>query len=180
MKFLPSGKFVIRLSSKLHFELKEESKQAGLSLNEYCVSILKSRKENSVESFNNKIVTDLVSIYGDKILGIILFGSQARGDAHDDSDFDILVVMNNEVLITRELYRSLPECFDQTISIHFAHINDQPSEASSLFLECAIDGKILYDSKNIISTQIEKIRNFIFSGNVKRLVTHGQGFWVRQ
>jgi uncharacterized protein len=33
----------------------------------------------------------LDEIYGDKIGRVVLFGSRARGDAHDDSDYDVAV-----------------------------------------------------------------------------------------
>ncbi|MBR8836572.1 MAG: nucleotidyltransferase domain-containing protein [Stigonema ocellatum SAG 48.90 = DSM 106950] len=36
-------------------------------------------------------------IYGDRLVKMILFGSQARGDAKPDSDIDVLVVLKGEV-----------------------------------------------------------------------------------
>ncbi|MCK7481586.1 MAG: nucleotidyltransferase domain-containing protein [Candidatus Moduliflexus flocculans] len=35
-------------------------------------------------------------IYGEQIDSIILYGSQARGDAREDSDIDILLVLRDE------------------------------------------------------------------------------------
>lgn len=34
--------------------------------------------------------------YGDRLAKIILFGSYARGEAHDESDVDLLVVLNDD------------------------------------------------------------------------------------
>jgi len=39
----------------------------------------------------------LEQIYGDRLVKMILFGSQARGDAKPDSDIDVLVVLKGEV-----------------------------------------------------------------------------------
>ncbi len=37
------------------------------------------------------------TLYADRLHSLILFGSQARGDAESDSDIDILVVLKDEV-----------------------------------------------------------------------------------
>src|SRR3954464_8586138 len=39
----------------------------------------------------------LQSLYGDPLLQLVLFGSQARGDAEPDSDVDVLVVLRGPV-----------------------------------------------------------------------------------
>ncbi len=36
--------------------------------------------------------------YGDNLLRVRLFGSKARGDAHEESDFDLLVVLRMTLL----------------------------------------------------------------------------------
>jgi len=36
----------------------------------------------------------LERMYGEQLVKIVLFGSQARGDARPDSDIDILIVLN--------------------------------------------------------------------------------------
>lgn len=46
-------------------------------------------------------VTDMMlRIYGDRLVKIVLFGSYARGDFHDDSDVDYLIVLADEVVST--------------------------------------------------------------------------------
>ncbi len=46
------------------------------------------------------------SIYGDRLVQIVLYGSQARGDAAPDSDVDILVVLRGEVNQGQEIART--------------------------------------------------------------------------
>jgi len=42
-----------------------------------------------------ELVDELKKLYGDNLSCVILYGSKARGDATEDSDVDILVVLKN-------------------------------------------------------------------------------------
>jgi len=46
-----------------------------------------------------------VELYGDRLVQMILYGSQARGDAVDGSDIDVLLVLRGEVKPCEELDR---------------------------------------------------------------------------
>jgi len=52
---------------------------------------------NAVHSDVIRIMQD---VYGDRLDKIILYGSYARGDFHDESDIDYLVVLNDENVST--------------------------------------------------------------------------------
>jgi predicted nucleotidyltransferase len=45
------------------------------------------------------------TLYGDRLVKLILYGSQARGDADADSDIDVLVVLKGEVNPFEEIER---------------------------------------------------------------------------
>jgi predicted nucleotidyltransferase len=45
-------------------------------------------------------------LYADRLHSLVLFGSQARGDANQDSDIDILVVLKDEVDSWTEIKRT--------------------------------------------------------------------------
>lgn len=46
------------------------------------------------------------ALYGDRLVRILLFGSQARGDAVDGSDVDVLVVLRGPVNPGEEIART--------------------------------------------------------------------------
>ncbi len=47
----------------------------------------------------------LEDLYGDRLAQLVLYGSQARGDTHDESDVDVLVVLEGPVEPGREIRR---------------------------------------------------------------------------
>jgi len=50
-----------------------------------------------LKSILAQLQQQLKTCYGDRLVKLILFGSQARGDAQPDSDIDILVVLEGTV-----------------------------------------------------------------------------------
>lgn len=51
---------------------------------------------------------DLRQLYGDRLSNVLLFGSWARGDAHPESDIDLLVVLDRVDSVWDELRRMDP------------------------------------------------------------------------
>jgi uncharacterized protein len=54
----------------------------------------------------NELCQALESIYGERLKQVILYGSQARGDAQLGSDIDVLIVLNGEVSPGEEIHRT--------------------------------------------------------------------------
>ncbi len=59
--------------------------------------------EKVVEEFKK----ELEKLYGDKLKSVILYGSWARGEATENSDIDILVVLEGDVIPGREIDRMI-------------------------------------------------------------------------
>jgi predicted nucleotidyltransferase len=54
------------------------------------------------------VARDLRRLYGDRLSSVLLFGSWARGDAHPESDLDLLVVLDGVDSVWEELRRMDP------------------------------------------------------------------------
>jgi predicted nucleotidyltransferase len=55
-----------------------------------------------------QVAADLRALYGERLRHVILFGSWARGDAHPESDIDLLVVLSEMESPWEELRRMAP------------------------------------------------------------------------
>jgi predicted nucleotidyltransferase len=53
-----------------------------------------------------RLKTCLREIYGDRLVKLVLFGSQARGEAAKDSDIDVLVVLKGDVNLGEEIKKT--------------------------------------------------------------------------
>nr|WP_295934577.1 nucleotidyltransferase domain-containing protein [uncultured Dyadobacter sp.] len=50
----------------------------------------------SIAALTKEFVSGISALYGQRLDKIVLFGSYARGEQHEDSDVDFLVVLNDE------------------------------------------------------------------------------------
>jgi len=77
-----------------------------------------SKTEKAVE-----IIKEEIESKGLKVIKIILFGSRARGDAKEDSDWDLLVLVNKDIPlkikkeILSNIYRKVAECEKESFEI---------------------------------------------------------------
>lgn len=57
----------------------------------------------------DKVITEfrqeLERLYGDRLIKLVLYGSQARGDTNSNSDIDIMVILKSPVSPGDEIFR---------------------------------------------------------------------------
>jgi len=65
--------------------------------------MIKSKEKEIVQRFKERVTETL----GDRLDRIVLFGSRARGDAEEDSDFDFLVTVKSSQADDKEQVRQI-------------------------------------------------------------------------
>jgi len=88
----------------------------------------------------------LQDLYGERFAGLVLYGSMARGDYHDESDIDLLVLLHGEVNpyseiwpIVHALYPFQLE-FDRLISAKAVSVQDYEASRWSFFRNVRREG----------------------------------------
>lgn len=66
-----------------------------------------SKMEDRARKALGELASNLRTLYGDRLVKVMLFGSLARGEAGDESDVDVLVVLKGEVDTCEEIGRTI-------------------------------------------------------------------------
>jgi predicted nucleotidyltransferase len=80
--------------------------------------------------------SSLAGIYGERLAGVYVYGSYARGEAHRDSDVDVLIVLDEipqygaEIRRTSELTARLSLEYGVTLSRVFVSARDWAASES--------------------------------------------------
>ena len=180
----PSGRFILRIDPGLHAALREAARAAGASLNEYCARKLASPGAGLDEEASD-IVQRAASILGESLVGVVAFGSWVRGEQEATSDFDVLLIAEADLPITRGLYRSwddAPRLYWQghEVEPHFVHLVPEGEVPSGLWAEIAAEGVMLFERGFEVSRRLARIRRRISDGEIVRRTVHGQPYWVRR
>jgi predicted nucleotidyltransferase len=61
----------------------------------------------SIREILKEFREEIGELYGVRLKGVILYGSWARGEATEDSDIDVLVVLEGHVIPGREIDRMI-------------------------------------------------------------------------
>jgi predicted nucleotidyltransferase len=88
-------------------------------------------------------------LYQDRLHSLILFGSQARGDANLDSDIDILIVLKDDIDSWTEIKRTggiiSQICLDNSILVTslFVSVKQFITQDTALFRNIKKEGKYI-------------------------------------
>jgi len=73
--------------------------------------------KNKIEYILDQLHNRFEAIYAHRLFKILLYGSQARGDAEPESDIDVLVVLKGDVLPCKEIDRTVRDIADISLEM---------------------------------------------------------------
>ena len=69
------------------------------------------------EELLNEIRSCLRDAYGDRLQKIVLYGSEARGEAETDSDIDLMVLLNGPVQLWKDIRTIIDALYDLQLEV---------------------------------------------------------------
>ena len=174
---------MLRIDPGLHGALRTAARAASLSLNEYCARKLASPgAEPDPEAA--ALIERAARLLGEALVGVVAFGSWVRDESGAASDFDVLLITEERLPITRELYGRWdrePALYwrGHRVEPHFVHLPAEGAVPSGTWAEVATDGVVFHERGWAVSERLADIRRMISAGRISRRLVHGQPYWVR-
>ena len=129
-----------------------------------------------------KVVEYLKKKLGDDLIALALFGSAARGEMHERSDVDILLIAKK---LPEKRYERM-KCLSKGRPFVGGHrVGTVPytkeeflSGFPSFYLDLGLDTKILYDTDGFLAGKLERIREITKESDLARIKCNGEMMWV--
>jgi predicted nucleotidyltransferase len=177
------ARVLLRLPADLHRALTRAARAEGISFNEACVQRLRHLVDRGDPAPAHQAIVDRADrLFGTHVIGLVALGSVTRGDAAVTSDADVLVVLDDEVELTRALYRRWDEegaltLNHRQVDAHFVTLAGDDRPPAAVWCEAAVDGEIWLDRGSRVAARLAAVRRAIAEGRVRRGYAHGQPYW---
>lgn len=130
------------------------------------------RSGAQTEGLGARVVELLASALSDRLVAVVLFGSRARGEAGETSDWDVLVIAEGlpARVLDRNLYlkQLLPPAWRGGVSILAKTPEQLRGAVASVYLDIALDGAILYDPRGFAAERLGALRRQIAELGLRR------------
>lgn len=140
--------------------------------------------KTSGKSVFDEIVNCYKEYLKDNLVSIVLFGSHARGEAKQTSDYDLFIIARElpakpfkRILFIRD---ALKNRFDEKICIIAKTREEVLSDFPPLFLNLALDGIILFDRDDFFGKMQIRIKEIIHQAGLHRKRDNGDFYWEWQ
>ncbi|MEM2617654.1 MAG: nucleotidyltransferase domain-containing protein [Thermofilaceae archaeon] len=149
---------------------------------------MKLRVWGGVEVDVEGLLTSLsLKMFGDGLLGLMLFGSRARGDYRDESDYDILFLLKDyfdgdpvkTYFKAYEGLRAFREAVNRDTTVLVVSVQDLVRNVSSpVILNALIEGKIIYDKEGLVKRLKDKVDEKLRSLGIRRVKEDWGYSWI--
>ncbi len=120
----------------------------------------------------SEVVEELKEKLTDCLVAVVLFGSRARGDAHKESDWDVLIIAHD--LPDRPFRRhtflkaQLPPRWRAVISLIAKTPKEFEAALPAFYLDIALDGIVLYDPHRYMQERLTYLQTLIRKKGLRR------------
>ena len=119
-----------------------------------------------------EVITAFRQHLGNDLVAIVLFGSRARNEADEGSDWDVLIIARQlpEKILQRHLWLKamLPANWRAQVSLLARTPAEFEAGLPALFLDIALDGIILYDTDNYMAKRLTYLKQLIEKQGLRR------------
>ena len=137
--------------------------------------------ETQVQTLLAEVVAALKQGLGDSLVAVVLFGSRARGEADEASDWDLLVIachLPDKVMDRHLLLKQmLPVMWRGGIATLAKTPQEFEARLPSLYLDIALDGLVLYDTGEYITERLARLRRLVQKQGLRRESTERDLIW---
>lgn len=127
-----------------------------------------------------RAVAALQAGLGDKLVAVVLYGSRARGEGNQWSDWDLLVIAedlpDNHWQRGQFLSQLLQAC-PAAVTVLARTPAEFEAHVSSLYLDIALDGRILHDPRGYATRKLSELRRLIERLGLYRERTAAGDYW---
>jgi hypothetical protein len=131
-----------------------------------------------------EVITALKHSLGDNLVAVVVFGSRARGEACETSDWDLLLIARHlpEKVFQRHLWLKslLPVDWRGQATIIAKTPEEFTASLPPLFLDIALDGIVLYDPSGYLVEKLTQLQRLIGKRGLHREAAQRDLTWQWQ
>ena len=128
-----------------------------------------------------QLVTALQEGLGERLVAVVLYGSRARDQAREASDWDLFIIATDLPARLWERHilfkRFLPAVYRGAVSLLAKTPQEFEERISSLYLDIAQDGKILFDPQGYAHRRLAALQRLMAETGLYRKKSRGGEVW---
>ena len=133
------------------------------------------------KTISSKLISALQEGLGERLVAVVLYGSRARDQARETSDWDLFIIATNlpARLWERHIFlkRFLPVAYRGAVSLLAKTPEEFEEKISSLYLDIAQDGKILFDPQGYAHQRLAALQRLMAETGLYRKESRGGEVW---